>query len=393
LIGGSHYHSDEEGACSIIVAIVAVSLVNIAVNASWCSTGRLVACFFSPDSTLLLVSILLQSISVAATVALIWRMVRTVPLCGGSSYALQLSQHRDEEVTMSDFPLPGSGHAVVAVPAPGRGPGYWAGASSVALDENGEFVLAFRVRNGHDGIDQTVIARSPDGEQINPVAVLDQTRFGAQWMERPALVRTADGRWRLYTCCGTPVSKHWWIDVLEADDPAAFATADPRPAFPGDDRYAVKDPIVKLTDGQWHAWVCCHLLDIPGAEDRMMTAYATSADGLTWDWRGPVLTGRPGKWDARGARLTSILPDGRASYDGRATVEENWFERTGLAVVTGDDGQLTQVDESPIVDVRYLDVLPLPTGGYRIYYEARLPDESHELRTELIPPNAPGEGQ
>jgi hypothetical protein len=29
-------------------------------------------------------------------------------------------------------------------------------------------------------------------------------------------------------------------------------------------------------------------------------------------------------------------------------------------------------------------VLPLPAGGFRIYYEARLPDESHELRTELI---------
>jgi hypothetical protein len=34
--------------------------------------------------------------------------------------------------------------------------------------------------------------------------------------------------------------------------------------------------------------------------------------------------------------------------------------------------------------VRYLDVLTLPGGGYRIWYEARLPDESHELRTELI---------
>jgi hypothetical protein len=35
-------------------------------------------------------------------------------------------------------------------------------------------------------------------------------------------------------------------------------------------------------------------------------------------------------------------------------------------------------------------VLPLPGGGYRLFYEARLPDESHELRTELI---TPGDGQ
>jgi hypothetical protein len=37
----------------------------------------------------------------------------------------------------AQFPLPGSGPAVVAVPAPGAGPGYWAGASSAALDLDG----------------------------------------------------------------------------------------------------------------------------------------------------------------------------------------------------------------------------------------------------------------
>jgi hypothetical protein len=42
------------------------------------------------------------------------------------------------------------------------------------------------------------------------------------------------------------------------------------------------------------------------------------------------------------------------------------------------------VSDDAVSDVRYLDVLPLPAAGYRIWYEARLPDESHELRTELI---------
>ena len=115
----------------------------------------------------------------------------------------------------------------------------------------------------------------------------------------------------------------------------------------------------------------------------MTTAYATSDDGFEWQWHGTVLKPRAGKWDARGARLTAVLPDGRAAYDGRATKEENWFERTGLARHTGN-GRLEQLGDDAVADVRYLDVLVLPAGGYRIYYEARLQDESHELRTELI---------
>jgi len=288
-----------------------------------------------------------------------------------------------------DFPLPGSAEAVAAVPSPGSGVGWWAGSSHVALDEDGTYVIAYRVRTGARGRGSNVVARSEDGEHFTTMCTIDQARFDAQSMEKPSLVRTDEGRWRLYVCPASPApSKHWWIDVLEADDPADLATADARTVFPGDEQTGVKDPLVqRTTDGGWQAWICCHPLDVPDEEDRMTTAYATSKDGLEWDWRGTVLAPRAGMWDARGARVTAVLPDGRAAYDGRATKEENWFERIGLARLTGiRPGELQQANDDAAVDARYLDVLPLPDGGYRIYYEARLTDESHELRTELIPP-------
>jgi hypothetical protein len=282
------------------------------------------------------------------------------------------------------FPLPGAAPSNVAVPAPAAGPGSWVGAPSAALDEDGSIFVAYRVRVVKERGAANVVARSTDGERLTPVVTLDKTRFGAMSLERPALVRTETGRWRLYVCCATPGSKHWWIDVLEADVPEGLADAEAHTVFPGDDHTGVKDPVIRLADGRWHAWVCCHPLDETGEEDRMSTAYATSDDGLAWEWRGSALAPRPGMWDARGARVTAVLPDGRATYDGRATKEENFRERTGLATPASEPGRLAQSGDRPVADVRYLDILPLPGGGYRLYYEAPLADESHELRTELL---------
>ena len=286
---------------------------------------------------------------------------------------------------MADFPLPGSARSELASAAPGTGPQHWAGSSSAALDDDGSFVVAYRVRATPDDYAATVVGRSEDGANLETVVTLDKDRFRAMSMERPALVRTEDGRWRLYVCSATPNSKHWWIDVLEAETPEGFADAEARAVFPGDDLIAVKDPVVQRVDGSWRAWICCHPLDEADEEDRMTTAYATSADGLDWEWHGTALAPRPGRWDARGARVSAVLPDGRAAYDGRATKDENWFERTGLAGPAGEAGRLVQTNDAPASHMRYLDALPLPGGGYRIWYEAPLPGESHELRTESIP--------
>jgi hypothetical protein len=128
----------------------------------------------------------------------------------------------------------------------------------------------------------------------------------------------------------------------------------------------------------------------------MTTDYATSPDGVRWTWHGTVLAGRPGTWDARGARVTAVLPGGDrlvAAYDGRATAAQNWEELTGLATgglgPDGTYGPLRSAGTDPVRSpyggggVRYLSVLPLPDGTTRIYYEVTRPDGAHELRTEL----------
>jgi hypothetical protein len=271
----------------------------------------------------------------------------------------------------------------VAVPAPGSGPGCWAGAPSAAFDDDGAVVLAYRVRDPGRRGGAVVIARAADGERFATEATLDRDRFGAESLERPALVRTADGGWRAYVCCATPGSRHWRIDALDARTLPALAEAPARTVFAGDEGTGVKDPVIRRRGGRWEAWICCHPLAEPGHEDRMTTAYATSADGLAWEWHGTVLAPRPGRWDARGARVTAVLAGGRVFYDGRASREENFSERTGVAEPLGGGG-LRATGEGPVADVRYVDALALPAGGYRLYYEAPLPDGSHELRTELV---------
>ncbi|EFC83411.1 hypothetical protein [Parafrankia sp. EUN1f] len=291
------------------------------------------------------------------------------------------------------LPLPDAGAIVVG--PPGDGPGYWAGAPSAILVD-GVYYLTYRLRRpvGRGRGYAVVVASSTDGEHFTQLATITRGPFGAESLERAALAVTPQGTWRLYVSCATPDSYHWWVDVLEADSPAGFDANRRQTVLPGDARTAVKDPVIRYDGDRWHLWASCHPLEDDTATDRMDSRYATSPDGLTWTWHGVALAPRPGHWDARGVRISSVLLDGDravAFYDGRASAAENWAERTGVAFGTGP-GHFEAVGVEPAAQsfdadhaLRYLSVVELPGGGYRTYYEIARPDGAHELRSQLHP--------
>ena len=90
--------------------------------------------------------------------------------------------------------------------------------------------VAYRVRTAARRGGSVVLARTPTAS-ARAVAELDKDRFGAESLERPALVRTGRG-WRLYLSCATPGTKHWWICALDAPTLEALADAEPRTVFP-----------------------------------------------------------------------------------------------------------------------------------------------------------------
>jgi hypothetical protein len=302
-----------------------------------------------------------------------------------------------------DVPLPDALLASRVVAAPGEGVGHWSGAPSAVLDGD-VFWLAYRVRRPvAEGRGVAVVLARYDGRTVEPVAEVAREGFGAESLERPALVRRPDGGWRLYVSCATPGSKHWWVECLDADTVAGLPDGIRTMVFPGDEKVAVKDPVIRWDQDGWHAWVCCHPLDEPGQEDRMWTDYARSDDGLVWSEPVPALRPSGDGWDARGTRVTAVLPaPGErgwvAYYDGRHDAAENWYERTGLALVgeagPGEPlatGELVAEQLLPIGSpygthaLRYLCVVPVPSGGYQLFYEASRQDGAHDLVTQRVP--------
>src|SRR5215475_15748893 len=123
--------------------------------------------------------------------------------------------------------LPRPDESVVVITPPGVGPGYWAGGPSAVLAEDGIY-LAYRLRRpvGNGRGYAVTVAHSADGVHFETVATIRRESMHAESLERPCLVRTPAGRWRLYLSCSRPATRPgstpasgWW-----------YSPATPRPA-------------------------------------------------------------------------------------------------------------------------------------------------------------------
>ena len=308
---------------------------------------------------------------------------------------------------------PEQGTTVVEPLQPGAG--HWCGACSV-LNDADAFYLYYRIRRPRDQQPdrgyECRIARSEDGLRFETIWSLQKGALNSTSMERACLVRTPAGRYRLYLSYVDPDDQRWRIDQMEADAPDRFDAATRTPSLTAADGACegVKDPWVFLLGDTWHMILSYARPPDQSGEDQRRkmhatsdvyntgiatsaTALATSADGLSWAWQGDVFSPTQSGWDRYCRRINGLVwapPLWIGFYDGAASVEQNYEERTGLAVSTDLRSFASASPRAPSLGaasgpggVRYVE--PVVTRkGWRFYYEYTREDGSHELRVSCV---------
>ena len=278
---------------------------------------------------------------------------------------------------------PDSGEPVVR--APGNGEGWWAGAPSRA-DWRGLRLITYRLRAPRPRRGYAVRIGRLDRDRVVDLYEISASQIASPSLERACLVPHGD-RLLLYLSSVDRSDGRWRIDLLTADDPAGFDPMSPRTILSAisTGSEGVKDPVVVVSGDELVMYASVALR--AGAPDhatgdvfgtgtiRSATGMARSRDGVTWEWLGPVLEPYGEGWDAYETRISCLVSDDLALYDGIARAEENYAERTGIAR-RGHEGRWTRLTTAaPALAARYVAF-----DGTSFFWEHELPDGSHELR-------------
>ena len=225
-------------------------------------------------------------------------------------------------------------------------------------------------------------------------------------LERACLVAVPSGV-RLYVSFVDPEDGRWRIDVSEADRAERLDLRSRRPALTAAAAgvESVKDPVVLRDGDRWRMFASFgsrELRAAPGGDHTLTasgdplstgqllscTGLATSDDGLAWSWEGPVLVPPRRGWDGFETRISTVVRRGTewlALYDGMATLDENYEERTGIATSadlrrwereTVDGPALRSMHASG--SLRYACLARVGVRTFA-YFEAARPDGAHDL--------------
>lgn len=307
-------------------------------------------------------------------------------------------------------PLFDPAEGVTVVEPPGTGQGYWAGAPSAIYDDDtARFFLFYRLRRPLDEGRgwQCHVACSNDGVHFSNVWTATKEQFNSESIERAALIKSLEGRFRLYVSYVDSGDRKWKIDLLEADSPERFDPATRREVFgPEDlDSEGVKDPYVTIVGRQYYMFVHYaprSLIPTDATQEELhgtgnvfttkkgrgSSGLALSADGVRFTWMGDILP--PGEhWDHKLTRVDTVLyqpPVFTLFYSGRPGVEETYEDRTGLAISLDLVRFHKLTMEAPALAspygtgaLRYVDAVPVEDEIF-YYYECARADGSHELR-------------
>ncbi len=295
---------------------------------------------------------------------------------------------------------------------PGSGYGYWAGAPSAAYDRTtGKFYVYYRVRHpltkGRGG--ECRVAVSSDGNRFETIWSATKDEFGANSIEKGALLKDPSGSWRMYLSheVGRAYDRNpptWRVDLLEADSPENFNSAEARPVMdaPMYGFSFVKDPTVIVVGGEYLVYASVGIREQHEPEDldgvihtlgRGWTALFRSHDGVSFPNAKIVMEPRRQGWDAFNVRMTSVLylpPVWLGFYDGATHRADSYDEFCGLAVSQDLVNFRTRSVDGPWVksahasgSIRYLDALRVDNKLHYFYEYARA-DKAHELRHSMI---------
>jgi len=307
---------------------------------------------------------------------------------------------------------PKEGQTVIEPLSSGRG--WWAGAPNVLYDDQRRrFLISFRHRKPRElgrGF-KACIAESEDGRKASIIWEGTKEELGSDSLERFCIFKHPDGSFTLYASYVDPRDLRWRIDSVHANRPEKFDLRKRSQVLTAGDAKVegVKDPYVFLVGAIYYMFIS-YVPSPPKVDEnlkrrmhetadvfntgisRSHTALAISRDGRNFEWAGDIFS--PGKgWDGYATRIGSILhtpPGFTVFYDGSATVQENYEEKTGMAHTFDlKHYQKLSVDEPVLVSphssgsLRYLDAVEVEGKVYYFYEYAR-EDGSHELRMNTV---------